>query len=92
MRKFSSRRLALAGGIAAILAIVLYGGATIASAIEYNMTEAAGLPIDGPPTVILIVGTIGMILGLIALVLLISALVVYQMAGRKTPPLVRWPR
>lgn len=84
MRKFSARRLAIAGATVGVAAIVLYVGATIASAIEYNMTEAAGLPVDGPPAAILIIGTIGMLLGAIALVLLIAALVSHKVTGQRT--------
>jgi hypothetical protein len=84
MGKLSAQRLALVGAVAAVLAIVVYVGATIASAIEYNRSEAAGTYIDGPPAAILIAGDAGMILGVGALVLLLSALVLHGLKGRKT--------
>ncbi|MHA7284251.1 hypothetical protein [Arthrobacter sp. TMS2-4] len=83
MRNLSARRLAIAAAATAIFAIVLYVGATIASRIEYNMTEAAALPVDGPPAAILIVGTIGMLLGAAALVLLLAALILHKATGQK---------
>lgn len=85
MRKLSPRRLALAGAVTALLAAVVYVGATIASAIEYNMSEAAGLYVDGPPAAILIAGNIGLALAVVALVLLLSALVLNVLTGRKKP-------
>lgn len=69
----SSKRAARTGVVLGAVAIVLYVGATIASAVEYNMTEAAGLPIDGPPAVILLAGSIAIGLGVAALVLLVLA-------------------
>ncbi len=84
MRKISPRQLALAGAVTAVLAVVVYVGATIASAIDYNMSEAAGLYIDGPPAGILIAGNIGIALAVVALVLLLSALVLNKLTGRKT--------
>jgi hypothetical protein len=67
----SSTRVARAGVVLGAVAIVLYIGATIASAIEYNVSEAAGLPIDGPPAVILLAGSIAIGLGIAALALLV---------------------
>ena len=86
MRNLSPRRLALAGAGTAVLAIVVYVGATIAPAIDYNMSEAAGEYIDGPPAWILIAGNIGIALAVVALVLLLSVLVLNQLTRRKTAP------
>jgi hypothetical protein len=69
----SSKRVARAGVVLGAVAISLYMGATIASAIEYNMTEAAGLPIDGPPAIILFAGSVAIVLGIAALALLMLA-------------------
>jgi hypothetical protein len=69
----SSKRVARAGVVFGAVAIVLYIGATIASAVEYNVTEAAGLPIDGPPAVILLAGSVAIGLGIAALALLVLA-------------------
>jgi hypothetical protein len=84
MRNLSPRRFALAGAFTAVLAIVVYIGATIASAIDYNMSEAAGRYIDGPPSWILIAGNIGIALAVVSLVLLVSALVLSKLTGRST--------
>jgi hypothetical protein len=64
------------------VAIVLYVGATIASAVEYNMTEAAGLPIDGPPAVSLLAGSIAIGLGIAALALLVLAWILRKATRR----------
>jgi hypothetical protein len=69
----SSKRVARAGVVFGAVAIVLYIGATIASAVEYNVTEAAGLPIDGPPAAILLAGSVAIGLGIAALALLVLA-------------------
>ena len=76
----SSERVTRAGVVLGAVAIVLYIGATIASAIEYHMTEAAGLPIDGPPAVILLAGSIAMGLGVSALALLVLAWILRKAA------------
>jgi hypothetical protein len=78
----SSRRVARAGVVLGVVAIVLYVGATIASAVEYNMTEAAGLPIDGPPAVSLLAGSIAIGLGIAALALLVLAWILRKATRR----------
>jgi hypothetical protein len=78
----SSKRVARVGVVFGAVAIVLYIGATIASAVEYNMTEAAGLPIDGPPTVILLAGSIAIGLAVVALALLVLAWILRKATRR----------
>lgn len=79
----SSKLASRAGVVLGAVAIVLYIGATIASAIEYNMTEAAGLPIDGPPAVILLASSIAMGLGTAALALLVLAWILHRVTRRR---------
>ena len=78
----SSKRVARAGVILGAVAIVLYIGATIASAVEYNVSEAAGLPIDGPSAVILLAGSIAIGLGIAALALLVLAWILHRATRR----------
>ena len=77
-----SKRVARVGIVLGAVAIVLYIGATIASAVDYNMTEAAGLPIDGPPAVILLAGSIAIGLGIAALALLVLAWILRRATRR----------
>ena len=79
----SSKRASRAGVVLGAVAIVLYIGATIASAIEYNMTEAAGLPIDSPPAVILLASSIAIGLGIAALALLVLAWILHRVTRRR---------
>ncbi len=80
----SSRRAGSAGVGLGALSLVLYIGATIASAVDYKMTEAAGLPIDGPPAAILLAGSIAMGLGFVALVLLVLASILHRATRRSS--------
>lgn len=80
----SSKRVTRAGVVLGAVAIVLYIGATIASAVDYNRTEAAGLPIDGPPTVIPLAGSIAMGLGIAALALLVLACILRRATRRRS--------
>lgn len=47
------------------------------------MTEAAGLPIDGPPAVILLASSIAIGLGIAALALLVLAWILHRVTRRR---------
>lgn len=57
-----------------VLGFVVFAGATVASAVEYNATEAAGLRTQGPPVWIASLGVVGVALIGIALLLTVASI------------------
>lgn len=56
------------------LGFVVFAGATVASAVEYNATEVAGLTTQGPPVSIASLGVVGVALIGIALLLTVVSI------------------